>query len=123
MRYIWKVNRYASLNQPSLFHTIMVPAVWYRNGLSSFFCTMKFGSTATGGTSTTSATFILDWGRERREGEDGGRGGRGGRERMEGGDGGRGWREGKEGKERMDGRGGRERKEGEEGEKGKREGG
>ena len=60
---------------------------------------MKFGSTATGGTSTTSATFILDWGRERRErreGEDGGRGRRG-------------WREGREGEE--GGRGGRERKE------------
>ena len=97
MRCIWKVNRYASLNQPSPFHTIMVPAVWYRNGLSSFFCTMKFGSTATGGTSTTSATFILDWGREREEGGRGREGEDGGRERMEGGEGGRGWREGRGG--------------------------
>ena len=42
------------------FHcTMMVPAVWYRSGLSSLLCTREFGSMATGGTSTTSATFIL----------------------------------------------------------------
>ena len=71
-------------------HTMIVPAVWYRNGLSSLFCTRKFGSIATGGTSTTRATFILDWeggrGREgdkeegrRERGREGGR--EGGRER------------------------------------------
>ena len=41
--------------------TMMVPAVWKRNGLSSLFCTTKFGRMATGGTSTTIATFILDY--------------------------------------------------------------
>ena len=57
---------------------MIVPAVWYRNGLRSFFCTIKFGSIATGGTSTTRATFILVWR------EEGGREG-GGRERVGGG--------------------------------------
>ena len=41
--------------------TMIVPAVWKRNGFSSLLCTTKFGRIATGGTSTTIATFILDY--------------------------------------------------------------
>lgn len=60
-------NRFFRLLVPML--TMIVPAVWKRNGLKSLFCTTKFGRIATGGTSTTIATFMLDYNIEAKENE------------------------------------------------------